>query len=234
MRTFLVSLLKDLKRLTGVKQYEDMCYVENNDESKRKAQEELDLLLTPMIEVCNQYSYISDEDKMKIIKAAVINAKEFYGLNARFVRLALEQVKDVYWKESGYLETNALLNAKESNAVPLEECSPETQAMVKEFTAKLAAGGIQKITPANEHELKSIQTEDQERVKKEAKSAGYDWRTKSEQINAEKARLKVALESRGLDKLTDLSGLKPFEIEGIAVWARNKEEAQEIYLEVYI
>jgi len=51
---------------------------------------------------------------------------------------------------------------------------------------------------------------------------------------AEKARLKAAIESRGLDKLTGMEGLKSFEIEGIAVWARNKEEAQEIFVEVYI
>jgi len=170
MRTFFVSLLKDLKRLTGVKQYEEIA---SNPNGKEAAQAELDALLEPMIEVCNQYSYISDEDKMKIIKAAIINAKEFYGLNARFVRLALEAVKDIYFKESGYLETNALLNAKESNAVPLEECSPETQAMVKEFTAKLAVGGIQKITDANEHELKSIQSEDEFRVKPKAYSTSY-------------------------------------------------------------
>ena len=233
MRTFLVSLLKDLKRLTGVKQYEDMCYVEDNDEAKRKAQEELDLLLTPMIEVCNQYSYISDEDKMKIIKAAVINAKEFYGLNARFVRLALEAVKDNYWKESGYLETNQLLDNM-PKGLTFDELPEETQRLYNERMALLAQGTIQKVAPVSTHELKSIQTEDQERVKKEAKSQGYDWQAANEKYLAEKARLKAAIESRGLDKLTGMEGLKSFEIEGIAVWARNKEEAQEIFVEVYI
>lgn len=55
-----------------------------------------------------------------------------------------------------------------------------------------------------------------------------------EKYLAEKDRLKAAIESRGLDKLTGMEGLKAFNIEGIAVWARNKEEAMEIYLEVYI
>jgi len=230
MRTFLLSLLKDLKRLTGVKQYEEIA---SNPKGKEAAQAELDALLEPMIEVCSQYSYISDEDKMKIIKAAIINAKEFYGLNARFVRLALEAVKDNYWKESGYLETNQLLQNM-PKGLTFDELPKETQRLYNERMALLAQGTIQKVAPVSTHELKSIQTEDQERVKKEAKSAGYDWQTANEKYLAEKARLKAAIESRGLDKLTGMEGLKSFDIEGITVWARNKEEAQEIFVEVYI
>jgi|SRR6185295_14786951 len=177
MREFLVNILKDLKRLTGVKQYEEIA---SNPNGKEAAQKELDALLEPMLEVCNLYPYISDIDKQKIIRAKVISAKEFYGLNARFVKLAFEEVKDIYYRESGYIETNALLNVKESNAVPLGECSEETQRLVKEMTAKLAAGGIQKITPVNDHELKSIQTEDELRVKKTALSTSYKQPSENE------------------------------------------------------
>jgi hypothetical protein len=196
MRTFFVSLLKDLKRLTGVKQYEEIA---SNPKGKEEAQIELDALLEPLVEVCNLYPYIPDTEKMKIIKARVIDSPEFYGLNARFVRLALERVKDIYWKESGYIETNALLNAKESNAVPLEECSKETQRMVKEFASKLAAGSIQGIAPANAHELKVIQLEDQQRIKPMANSVGYPIATKEELEARENHRLYILA---NYDKIT--------------------------------
>jgi len=226
MRTFLVSLLKDLKRKRGSNQYNDIMYMDGTTE---EAQRELDLLLDSLVGVCQKhpYSCIPQKAMEKAISDHVEDDKEFYGLNVAFIKKSLNPLVSIYLKESGHQETNDLLS-KEMTGVP-----PPKEFI--EYTKQLGAMvALKEVPSVTKHDLKKIQQEDENRLKNESKSKGYDWRTKSEQINAEKARLKVALESRGLDKLTDLSGLKSFEIEGIAVWARNKEEAQEIYVEVYI
>lgn len=175
MKIFFEQCLRDLHQLTGLKQYIEIC----NKPTKQEAETEFNSLIESMIFICNQYPYIPDSEKQKVIKSRMMDTPEFYGLNARFVKLALERVKDLYWKEQAYIETNALLS-KESNAVPLEECSEETQRLVKEMTLKLASGSIQKIEPANDRELKAIQTEDELRVKKEALSKGYPIATAEE------------------------------------------------------
>lgn len=180
MRELLLSLLKDQKRLTGIRQYEEIA---SNPNGKEAAQFELDALLKEMVDVCNKYPYISDQDKVMIIKTRMLDSTEFYGLNARFVFLALERVKHLYWKESSHQETNALLKEFQLNGyagIPLEECSPETQKMVKEYTALLAAGTIKTVPKVNDHDLKVIQKEDEERVKPKAYSTTYKMPSENE------------------------------------------------------
>ena len=229
MKDFFEQCLRDLHQLTGLKQYIEIC----NLPSKEEARTVFNALVESMVSICNQYPYIPDTEKQKVIKSRMMDTPEFYGLNARFVKLALERVKDIYWKEQSYIETNAL-NAQGSTGVPFEELPEETQRLYNETMAKLAQGTIQTIDPVNARDLKVIQTEDEQRVKKEAKSTGYNWQDANEKYWAEKTRLRAAIESRGLDKLRGTEGLKSFDIEGIAVWARSKEEAEEIYIEVYI
>jgi len=231
MKSFFEQCLRDLHQLTGLKQYIDIC----NLPSKEEARTVFNALVDSMVFICNQYPYIPDTEKQKVIKSRMMDTPEFYGLNARFVKLALERVKDIYWKEQAYIETNAL-NAQGSTGVPFEELPEETQRLYNETMAKLAQGTIQTVDPVNANELKVIQTEDELRVKKEAKSAGYNWQAANEKYLAEKARLKTAIESRGLDKLTAISGLNSFYFAetNVTVWARSEEEAYEIYIEVYI
>ena len=168
MRHLLLSLLKDQKRLTGIRQYEEIA---SNPNGKEQAQGELNELLREMVNVCDQYPYISDEDKFKIIKARMTDAPEYYGLNARFVRLALERVKDIYWKEHSYRETNKLIeHISNCEVLPISE---ETQKLINEYMAILATGTIKTVPNVNEHDLKVIQTEDEERVKPKAYSTTY-------------------------------------------------------------
>lgn len=94
MRKFFLQLLQNLDKLTGMKQYEKLCQT-------KKPKEEIKMLIDILCRVCDQFPFIPDEDKIKIINDAVIADQEFIGLNAKVVYKWLNLKREFYMKEKG-------------------------------------------------------------------------------------------------------------------------------------
>lgn len=89
MKQFFVELLKDLDKLTGIKQYDRLCQLPN-------FRDEINKLIEILCRVCDQYSFIPDEAKKQIISEAVIADPEFIGLNAKFIAKSLNVKREFY------------------------------------------------------------------------------------------------------------------------------------------
>jgi hypothetical protein len=98
MRNYFKNLLQNLDKLSGLKQYEKLCQSQN-------PKEEITTLLDILCRVCEQFPYIPDLDKQKIINDAVVTDGEFIGLNARIVYKWLNLKKDQYFTELAHQDT---------------------------------------------------------------------------------------------------------------------------------
>ena len=175
MRDFFLQLMKDLKSLTGLLQYEKIAAIPD----RAQAQAELDAVLVPMINICRNFAFIPDSEKQRIIKASILKDPEFIGLNARKVYQYLNAVSERYFQESHHLEANGTHSQR---GVSLEECSQETQKKVNEFMANLATGLQTQVAVGWQKEIQTIKREDEERLKGR-KAIGYTPPTQ-EQIAA--------------------------------------------------
>lgn len=97
MREFFYNLLQNLDKLTGMKQYEKLMQMDNY-------KQEINSLLDILCRVTDQFTYIPEEDKKRIIQDAVIADQEFIGLNAKIVSKWLNQKKDIFFKELAHQE----------------------------------------------------------------------------------------------------------------------------------
>lgn len=98
MRDFFLNLLQNLDKLSGLKQYEKLCQMPN-------FKQEINNLLDILCRVADQFPFIADLDKQKIINDAVISDGEFIGLNARIVYKWLNAKKDFYFTELAHQQT---------------------------------------------------------------------------------------------------------------------------------
>lgn len=100
MRDFFKTLLRDLKRLCGLNQFQTL-------QESANAKEEIAGLLDVLCRVADQYPMIPDADKQKIIENGVIHDSEFTGLNARVIARWLNQHKDRYTTMSAKTEQSS-------------------------------------------------------------------------------------------------------------------------------
>lgn len=154
MREFFVKLMQNLKRLTGLKQYEEIASLQ----PKEKAQAELDALVDTMVRVCNSFSYIPDVDKQRIIRNKLIEDPELFSINAKVIYRWLLSASARYNGESHHLEVNKI------ETVEQKEWSEETKKMVSNYMSTLKAGLITKPIGGVEKEMEKIKAEDKERV----------------------------------------------------------------------
>lgn len=93
MRKYFYDLLQNLDKLTGMKQYEKLMQL---SDFKKEIQTLLDILCR----VSDQFPYIPDDDKKRIINDAVISDQEFIGLNAKIIYKWLSMKKEFYFNET--------------------------------------------------------------------------------------------------------------------------------------
>lgn len=96
MRDYFLHLLQNLDKLTGIRQFEKLCQLPDY-------KSEINQLLDILCRTCDQFKYIPENAKMKIIDNAIVTEAEFTGLNARVVYKWLNAHKDVYFKESAHM-----------------------------------------------------------------------------------------------------------------------------------
>jgi hypothetical protein len=65
---------------------------------------EINMLLDILCRVSNQFPFIPDEDKQRIISDAVIADSEFIGLNAKIIFKWLNLKKENYFREMAHRE----------------------------------------------------------------------------------------------------------------------------------
>lgn len=166
MREFFVQLYKDLKMLTGIRQYDEIA---NSGKPRDQAQADFDALVNGCMNVCGLFSYIPEDAKKRIIKDGVLEDPEFYGLFPKTVYKYLNKRKDKYFTESHHIETNAI-----EYEAP-KELSPETQKMVDDYLEQLRRNAMgYKI---EQHELQAeisrIKREDKFKLEPKGVSTGY-------------------------------------------------------------
>jgi len=218
MKEFIIQCLDDLESLTGIRQ---TYYLTTGTDGKRKAT----VLIQGILEVCKQFSYISEADQQKIIREQMVKDQNYDALNSRTVWKWFNGVKDKYWELAH--------KPKFENAIPLEPLTPETEKLIRDWQASLLGLNSFHSNMDNFHaEMDKIQSEDEQRL------AGIPVKSKSSKyvpdenlVLINQRRMKAARD-RGLDKL-DLRDLKQFTVEGMVIHCRNLEEAQEMYLEIY-
>lgn len=224
MRDFFKSELETLYAKTQLRQYETlsaMTDAKGNSDGKRQ----VSIMLDTCAIVCEQYPYIPDEDKKKIVQAEMLKDPEFKGFNGQILHKWFSSKKDVYWAQY----QSQVEKQTQTTPVPFEALPEALQKEIEAFKAKLLEGGGMKAVPSvTQAEIDAIKREDE--ISQEGqKSAAIEYRQKSAEIYTRKMEV---IKARGLDKV-DLRDLKMFMIEDQTIHARNREEAEEIWLEIY-
>lgn len=98
MREYFLHLLQTLDKLAGIQQYHKLMQLPG-------WKKELNTLLDILCRVCDQFPYIPDEAKKRIIDTNVVTDGEFIGLNAKCIYKYLQANKDRYFKELAHVET---------------------------------------------------------------------------------------------------------------------------------
>lgn len=100
MRDFLKSELKTLKAKTGLNQLENLSALPDS-------QNQIKILLDSIMLVFDEFHFIPDNDKKRIIQENIIRDQEFQGLNSRVVWRWLNAQKDKYYKELAHRESES-------------------------------------------------------------------------------------------------------------------------------
>lgn len=98
MREFLKKELETLKAKTGLLQYEKMS-------QDPDAVNQIRIMLDSIMLVFQEFHFIPDSDKKRIIQENIIRDQEFQGLNSRVVWRWLNAQKDKYYKELAHRES---------------------------------------------------------------------------------------------------------------------------------
>lgn len=210
MRDFFKDELKALERNTGLKQYDKIL-------EKEDWEKELGELLNALSRVCNQFDFIPSEDKAKIIKKNILTDPDFQGFNARIVYKWLSQAQSVYFKEAAHMPV------EETEPAPILE-GEERLKRLKEWEASLG-DGVKSVPQLSETQWKR---EGQLDVVQQ-KSVGKVKLTSVEEFEFRKKL--DAVKKKFHAGVVDFRDYKVFEIDGYAIAALNKVDANTIYQE---
>lgn len=128
MKSYFLTILKNLDKLTGLRQYEKLCQM-----PEYKA--EIAKLLDVLVRVCEQFPMIPDVAKCRIIDTNIVADPEFTGLNARVVFKWLNQHKELYSKPQQEQDENwepLTGEAREKRLQEWLEALSKTEAAVTE------------------------------------------------------------------------------------------------------
>ena len=156
MKQFFKTQLETLKDRTGLNQFEKLK--EEND-WKTKANQ----LIQFMVDECNRapFDMVRDEVKQRVISQAIVDDQEFTGLNAKFVRRAL----NAWWLVYGgkVLEARDQLAKEEKKQIPEYSGPPiDVDVLVKSYLQRLRQPNPNQVPELTK---KEIEEEGQERPK---------------------------------------------------------------------
>jgi hypothetical protein len=146
MYDFFHGELKTLKARTGYTQWEKL-----NDSPK--AADEINDLIKYMIDECVKppFDLVKDEVKQRVISRAIVEDGDFIGLNAKFVRKAL----NAWWNVYG----GKIIEARDESKAPVKvDLDPEADARVnvllQSFQRSIRNGVFQQVPKITQEEAK--------------------------------------------------------------------------------
>lgn len=116
MHDFFKSELKTLQLKTGIRQLETMA-------SKSGWEKDMETLINFMVDECNKppFDVIGIDVKQRVIAAAIVEDKDFIGMNAKFVRRALS----TWWTFNKDKYFEKIQNSQSETTEVHEPVSPE-------------------------------------------------------------------------------------------------------------
>lgn len=91
MREFLIQALRDLESLTGLRQ---LYFLESDQDT---GAQKIKVCIDGMMLACQDYPYIPEEAKKKIIREQMVKDQNYDALNSRVIHKWLSMFKDKYW-----------------------------------------------------------------------------------------------------------------------------------------
>jgi hypothetical protein len=223
MKEFFENCLRDLEPLTGKRQvYYWQIETDTDSGGKAKGARKFEVCVQGMVIQSQNFPYIPESDQKRIINEMMVKDQKYDALNSSVIYKWLAMYKDKYF-----------MSANAPQPEPIHQHTPEEleriDKLANEFKAQLAVA-FQPSFKGIEKDMDVIKREDLARVENKAFSAK---RKQNDEYVFLQEKKMAAAKSRGLDKL-NFTDLKNFNIEGETIIARSQEEAQEIYLEVYV
>lgn len=134
MKDFFIQCLKDLEPLTGIRQLYFMQSDLEDGERKKN------VLIYGMIAAAEDYPYIPEESKKKIIRDQMVKDQNYEALNGRTIHKWLNAAANAYRTHSQFTEADLLPRDKDGK--PTEVAPPEVaEKYQKELMANLAQIG---------------------------------------------------------------------------------------------
>lgn len=219
MYDFFLNEFKSLRAKTGIRQWEAL-----ND--LPDAAKEIHVIIDLMCRECakSPFNIIQEDVKQRVIARAIIEDEHFIGLNAKFVRRAL----NAYWKDNGdrVLEKMNQKTAEETTRVELtQEQKAKIDEMANRYVAELFQGDGPKAVPQlKPDEIKREGAEWQSNL--ERKSTGYKPVLTAEQI-AIRDKIRRTASEFYKDKYS-FSGMQVWKVGEYEVFAESLADAEEI------
>jgi hypothetical protein len=151
MKQFFKDQLLTLKDRTGYNQFEKLQQEENWREKANQ-------LIQFMVDECNRapLNMVRDEVKQRVIAQAIVDDHEFTGLNAKFVRKALNAWWHVYGGK--LLEARDQIEKTEGAskpvAIPEELVGVPVDTLINEYLKKLRDGTIKEVPDVSERQAR--------------------------------------------------------------------------------
>lgn len=240
MEEFFKQLLDDLKEINGSDQLRWLkkeC-VENartEEEALAKYARKKKVLISSMIIAAKEYHYIPEEDQKEIILESCSKDQDCNDLHSKMIHKWLLLHKNRY-----------LASVPEPEPFKRIVHTPEQSAKID----KILEGYLKDLSESVKvptfrdlkQDMKNIEREDRVRVEGEKsvkkKFVGLTLFTPAEQIEISKRKMEFN-KKVGLDKVDEFRLLHSYRFkhikapDGVVVIARNEEEAEALFLEVY-
>ena len=146
MKAFFKKELETLQAKTGIRQLETLM-------QKEDWRKEANLLIDLMIEECNKppFDLVKQDVKERVISRAIVEDGDFIGLNAKFVRKAL----NAWWNVYG----GKIIEARDESKAPVKvDLDPEADARVntllQSFQRSIRNGVFQQVPKITAEEAK--------------------------------------------------------------------------------
>lgn len=114
MREFLFETIKNLKLLTGLKQYENIIRDVKTEKQKKEAQRQVKIWLDSLMNVCDKFGKIEDKTKQKIITENLIKDADYTGFNARTLHKWFSHYWEMTGKHKHYYERQKMVESHDA------------------------------------------------------------------------------------------------------------------------
>lgn len=225
LREFFIKEFDTLQMKTGIRQLENMAKEKTFDE-------DMNQLIEFMIEECNKppFDLVGVDIKMSVIREAIVEDKDFIGLNAKFVRRSLGS----WWQFNGgrYLEKHMQSLPKEEQPEP---APPEVrEKYLKEWEEKVKAAGSRFSMPALTPEEIKLEGQEkpnlmQEQLDKLAPKASYQSPPDYIVKVRERIRKICADTYKHLDPYRMPKGFDSYRVNDYDIFCESHDKAKEIY-----